>query len=315
MFCLHGIRTGTQPESGGIHVTADQLREIVDVSTELGSMVPLEVIVTRLASGKDVAGLVALTFDDACRSVARVAAPILRSAGAHATVFAVQDASSGAAPYWWDRLSLCQPHFDPHHWEQLFGALGEASVPPGPGLERRARDLIVARHRGILPAAAAYLFEEVEASYGLASIYDRALTGAELATLARDPHFGIGVHTVSHPALPLLQDHEVVDQVRQCHRWLLDWIPDALPYLAIPFGLRDDRTYRLARDAGMTSVMRIAARTASRSGAAEGIPRFMASPRRSGWKLQAAILGVYDWAQSMGLARDAGDPPVPVITS
>ncbi len=47
----------------------------------------------------------ALTFDDACLSVLRVAAPIIRETGTHATVFGVREASESGTPFWWDRLS------------------------------------------------------------------------------------------------------------------------------------------------------------------------------------------------------------------
>lgn len=113
ILCFHGIRGETQPDGGGIHVRASFLRDAVAVAQSTGRIVPLREMIELARAGRSSAGLVALTFDDACRSVSEVALPILRAAGAPATVFAVRDASTSGQPYWWDRLSLVIPLLDP----------------------------------------------------------------------------------------------------------------------------------------------------------------------------------------------------------
>ena len=79
---------------------------------------------------------------------------------------------------------------------------------------RVARDAVIARHRGLLPAAADALLAAVEARHRLHQRYDRSLIPAELAALASDAHFEIGVHTVTHRALPLLSDDESEAELR-----------------------------------------------------------------------------------------------------
>ncbi len=81
--------------------------------------------------------------------------------------------------------------------------------------------------------------------------------------------------------------------MRGCHEWLRGATPQVLPVLAIPYGLRDERTAPLAKRAGMEAVLRIAPRNVGRWDE-RGMPRFSMSERRSGWKLGAALLGAYE---------------------
>jgi peptidoglycan/xylan/chitin deacetylase (PgdA/CDA1 family) len=310
ILCFHGIRSGSQPDGGGIHVDASRLAGVLDVARTVGTIVPVSALIERQAAHKSTSGLVAITFDDACLSVRELAAPLLRAAGAPASIFAVRDAAEAGSVYWWDRLSFLEGTMGPEEWARFGRAIGLADTGSA-GRGARARDLIVARHRGALPPAAAEQFTQVEARLGTAS-YDRSMTTTELAELARDPLFALGVHTVTHRALPLLSDEEVRREVADCHAWLQEVTPSPLPLLAIPYGLRDDRTRRIALEAGMREVLRIAPRTVHSSSIATGFPRFMVSDRRSGWKLGAGLVGLQEIARALGLREGPDDPVMPV---
>lgn len=310
ILCLHGIRSGSQPDGGGIHVDASRLAGVLDVAQGVGRIVPVDVLVQRQAASRSTSGLIAITFDDACLSVRELAAPLLRAAGAPASIFAVRDAAESGSAYWWDRLSFLEGTMSPEEWARFGSAIG--LTDHGDGRGARARDLIVARHCGALPPAAAEVFAEAEARLGTAS-YDRSMTTSELAELARDPLFALGVHTVTHRALPLLSDDEVRREVADCHAWLRDVTPTPLPLLAIPYGLRDDRTRRIALEGGMRDALRIAPRTVRSSTVATGFPRFMVSDRRSGWKLGAGLVGLQEIARALGLRKGPDDPVMPVV--
>ncbi len=282
---------------------------MLDVVQGVARIVPLAEILSLHEAGKSTTGLAALTFDDACLSIQTVAAPMLRARGVPASVFAVRDAALSGVPYWWDRLSLLTDRLLPEEWATLAAALG---MPDGGADHDRARDTIVARHRGTLPDPAAAVFATAEARLGVATGYDRSMTTAELAALAADPLFDIGIHTVTHRALPLLTDEEMRAEIADCHAWLAESLPSVLPVLAIPFGLRDDRTLRLARDTGMRAVLRIAPRMVRGTNCATGYPRFMVSERRSGWKLGAGLLGVQELLRNLGLRDGPDDPVMPV---
>jgi peptidoglycan/xylan/chitin deacetylase (PgdA/CDA1 family) len=310
ILCLHGIRSGAQPDGGGIHVDASRFAGVLEVAGTVGSIVPLSELVDRHSKGRSTSGLVAITFDDACLSVLRLAAPLLRAHGAPATVFAVRAAAESGGAYWWDRLSLLEPGLLPEERERLACAVG---LPDGVAADggARVRDAIVARHRGALPEAAAAVFTAAEGRLRQVPDYDRSMATTELVELARDPLFDVGVHTVTHRALPLLSDAEIHHEIADCHVWLLEEIRSPLPLLAIPFGLRDDRTRRIAIDAGMQDVLRIAPRTVRRDTTATGYPRFMVSERRSGWKLGAGLAGLQEIARALGVRPGPDDPVMP----
>jgi peptidoglycan/xylan/chitin deacetylase (PgdA/CDA1 family) len=311
ILCLHGIRSDPQPDGGGIHVGVELFGGVLDVAAHAGAIVPLGDLLTRHESGKSTSGLVAITFDDACLSVQTLAAPLLRERGAPASIFAVRNAARTGGAFWWDRLSLLETRFTDAEWLALGAALGLADTT-SPGRGTRARDTIVVRSCGALPSAAEEVFNGAEARLKVTpGSYDRSMTGAELTELARDPLFQIGVHTVTHRALPLLGDDEIRAEIADCHAWLRDVTPTALPVLAIPYGLRDERTRRLAQEVGMRDVLRIAPRTVRRGTTATGYPRFMVSERRSGWKLGAALLGVQEVLKDLGLRRGPDDPVMP----
>lgn len=310
ILCFHGIRSGAQPDGGGIHVDTAQFAGALDVARDVAAIVPLAELVERHSKGRSTSGLLAITFDDACLSVLSIAAPLLRAHEAPASVFAVRSAAETGRAYWWDRLSLLGPRLGPEDWDRLASVVGlPAGLSAGGGA--LVRDAIVAGHRGALPDEAAALFTTVEGRLGHAPEYDRAMTTAELVELARDPLFDVGVHTVTHRALPLLSDAEIHHEIADCHGWLLGAIRSPLPLLAIPYGLRDDRTRRIAIGAGMRDVLRIAPRTVRVGTTATGYPRFMVSARRSGWKLGIGLLGLQEIARALGARGGPDDPVMP----
>jgi peptidoglycan/xylan/chitin deacetylase (PgdA/CDA1 family) len=310
ILCFHGIRSVGQTDGGGIHVHGSDLAGVLDVARHVGQFVPLDTLIDRHVAGKGTSGRIAITFDDACLSVRDLAAPLLRAVDAPASVFAVRDAAEAGAVYWWDRLSLLEKVMNADEWSRLAVAIGMAdTVNPARGTQ--ARDVIVRRHQGALPPGASAVFDVTEARLGTAN-YDRSMTTEELTELARDPLFTLGVHTVTHRTLPFLSDAEVHCEVADCHAWLREVTPAPLPLLAIPYGLRDDRTRRIALEAGMRDVLRIAPRTVRTSTVATGFPRFMVSAQRSGWKLGAALMGLREMALAFGLRKGPDDPDMPL---
>ena len=308
ILCFHGIREAGQPDSGGIHVSEGVLRAAIALVAAQATVVPLRDVIGRSRSGRSTAGLVALTFDDACLSVSRLAAPVIREAGVHATIFAVRAASESGTPYWWDRLSLVAPLLTTEEWVRLFATLGITPVADGQDAARVARDAIITRHQGALPTAVDDFLCGFETRHGLTGRYDRAMSAAELVALASDPHFELGVHTATHRALPVLSDAEIEREIAGCDDWLRGVVGRVLPVLAVPYGLRDDRTAPLARRVGMEAVLRIAARNVMPRWDEAGLPRFSMSERRTGWKLRAALLGAYEWAYTARLPAGQGDP-------
>lgn len=117
------------------------------------------------------------------------------------------------------------------------------------------------------------------------------MTFEELSMLASTCAVEIGIHTVSHPVLPLLSDREMQDEINVAHDALRERFDNVLPVLAVPFGLYDQRTLRMARAAGVTASLTLAGRldNASQDGA---VPRLCMTSGETCVKLAVKLLGL-----------------------
>jgi peptidoglycan/xylan/chitin deacetylase (PgdA/CDA1 family) len=133
----------------------------------------------------------------------------------------------------------------------------------------------------------------------------RSMTFAELAQLATIPSVEVGVHTVSHPVLPLLSDADLRQEIAAAYADLRERFAAVLPILALPFGLYDERTLRIARAAGMTASLSVA--SANLNGThREALPRYCVTRSDTPAKLGLRLLGLRDLVR-----RSARRPLVP----
>lgn len=100
VLCYHDI--GRDPANRtDYYLSPDRFREQMEWIRGWGlSIVPLDEIVDRLLAGRDLDGLVAVTFDDALAGVAEHAIPILVELNAPSTVFVVTDELGVEPPFW-----------------------------------------------------------------------------------------------------------------------------------------------------------------------------------------------------------------------
>jgi len=100
VLCYHDV--GTDPANDtDYYLGPDLFRAHLEWIRAWGlSIVPLAEIVDRLGTGRDLDGLVAITFDDALLGVLEHAAPILEAQRAPATVFVVTDVVGVDPPFW-----------------------------------------------------------------------------------------------------------------------------------------------------------------------------------------------------------------------
>ena len=100
VLCYHDVGTDAS-NTTDYYIGPDLLRAHIEWMRHWGlTIVPLAEIVDRLAEGRDLDGLVSLSFDDALVGVLEHAAPILQSHHVPATVFVVTDVV-GAEPAFW----------------------------------------------------------------------------------------------------------------------------------------------------------------------------------------------------------------------
>ena len=123
------------------------------------------------------------------------------------------------------------------------------------------------------------------------------------------------MHTVSHPVLPLLPDRELQQEIATAHETLRERFVKVLPVLAVPFGLYDKRTLRIARSAGMMASLTLAGRLNNSSGEGD-LPRVCITKDDTAAGLGLRLLGVSDLVRSWsGRSGPAAYPDLPSPTT
>lgn len=122
------VRGGHTSAAGdpGAHIDLDRFTEQMRWIRHRYTVLPLAELVERLATSRDLRGLLALTFDDGYRGTVVEALPVLRTLGLPATLFVVGDAPGRRTPFWWDdparsaapRRPIPGTHL-PASWEEL----------------------------------------------------------------------------------------------------------------------------------------------------------------------------------------------------
>jgi peptidoglycan/xylan/chitin deacetylase (PgdA/CDA1 family) len=276
ILCFHGLDIDDVPSPSSMHVSHQYFETVVDC-IGAGRLVPLEAIVARHLAGRRTAGMVAITADDAYASwlgaeslLGRLRVPL--------TLFAVSAALKSGSAFWWDRIEDAAVASTSHRWRQFEDDCGlpesyRRGQPVTEGLVRPMRQWMLAEYAGRWPAALDAPLMQLEGELGRRTP-QRSMTESELSGFISRTGAQVSVHTLSHAALPFLPDHEVIAEVRRGYELLSYQFPDTLPYLAIPFGLFDARTFRLAAEAGMTVSLTLEGRPLGRSLVGDiGIPR------------------------------------------
>jgi peptidoglycan/xylan/chitin deacetylase (PgdA/CDA1 family) len=293
-----------------MHLRLEQLDDLLHATHGIGTVVSLAEIVRLHNAGRSTAGLIAFTADDAYASWL-AAEPLLRRHGVPLTIFPVVDALASGSRFWWDRLFESVPRVQRERWQQFENECGlPQAYRLGPlqneGMAHPLRQWILAEHAGRWPVSLEEPLRRLEAESGTSSP-QRSMTRAELAGFVERTGAHVGCHTSSHAALPFLPDQELIAEVRQSLGTLRAWFPDALPYLAIPFGLFDARTLRLAAQAGVEVSLTLQSLPLYRPfGPDEGMPRFCVVREDTPWKVAlktSALSGL--------IRRVRGENPVP----
>jgi peptidoglycan/xylan/chitin deacetylase (PgdA/CDA1 family) len=299
-----------------LHIPLHLLEAAVEIASAVGTIVPLREFVPRHLEGRGTAGLVALTADDAYASL-QLAEPFLRRRTVPMTVFAVSEALAYGQVFWWDRLEDLFPHASSERWRCFEDECGlpetyRLGQPTDEGPLRPMRQWLLAAHAGRWPTEVEEALARLEVELGRRTA-QRSMTDVELAAFVDRTGAEVGIHTISHPVLPLLSDREVVREIACCHEALRARFPEVLPYLAIPFGLFDARTLRLAIEAGVTSSLTLAGtQLRPEYEPTLGLPRICLMREYSVNVLALKLSGV---AELLNLLRGRKTSPYPLLPS
>jgi peptidoglycan/xylan/chitin deacetylase (PgdA/CDA1 family) len=319
VLCFHGLDVATAPSRSSMHVPLPLFEGAVAMAQQLGAVVPLGDLVTRHAAGRATGGLIALTADDAYASLL-AAEPFLTRTGVPLTVFVVSDALATGRTYWWDRIDETVARSPLDRWHRFEDECGlpeayRRGQPVEEGPARPLRQWLLAAHAGRWPTGLEAPMVRLEAEVGGATA-QRSMTAEELAGFVRRTGAHLGVHTLSHAALPFLPDEELVRQIAGCHAELRARFREILPYLAIPFGLFDARTLRLAVQAGMTASLTLAGEALGRRpGPDASLPRFCVVREHTSGVVALKLSGIATVVDRLRGRRKTPYPPLPSPTT
>lgn len=295
ILCFHGIRDGEGSNEGNIHVSEDHIREILEVVGDLGEFVSVQEISQRLGYGKNVAGLIGITFDDAYVSLLGGAVKYILEKAIPITVFPVTEAARKGSRFWWDRIEELLPKLDPDQERKLLGGFfpdhnsSTIEKPRWPELRR----WVLSEWAGRIGPDLDEVVSELEGEVGEGTI-QRSMSFYEIDSLVRNPLVDLGVHTKSHPCLPKLRLEEFREEVSGAFFELRDRFDRVRPILAVPFGILDARTVPRAQDAGMDRVLSLSDFTLAHPGPGVALSRLPISSQLPTWKLAIKLTGLVE---------------------
>ncbi len=230
ILCYHNVvadgrgATGAAgaPGAAGVHLARAAFCRQMEWLAARYQVVPLLELVARLAQGKPLGRLAAVTFDDGYRGVLAYALPVVRDLGLPVTVFVVSEAAERGRPFWWD-----------------YPALARADTPA-----RRARWLDELRGDGDAILAAARAGEPD------ALPDDRRPATWPALAAAAGADVTLGVHSATHRALPRLTDAELDRELAESRAAVQRAAGVAPHVFAYPYGLWDGRTRAAVRAHG-----------------------------------------------------------------
>ena len=230
VLCYHNVvpATNGKPSCGdpGLHLSMDRFVAQVQWLQEHYRVIPLRELVARIASGRSMRGLAAITFDDAYTGALTFAWPLLRELGLPATMFIVAEAPGGGTPFWWDHPGIVKADAPSTRTRRLFALHGDRTL--------------------IMNSEGA-----AEAGAGATDLPATHLP-AEWQALRREGNAGLelGAHTLTHRTLTRLSDRDLRREIEHSRDTIAERIeirPDSFSY---PYGIWDARVLAATRRAG-----------------------------------------------------------------
>jgi peptidoglycan/xylan/chitin deacetylase (PgdA/CDA1 family) len=213
------VRDGDSVPGMSAHLPLSDFRRQMAILAESARVVPLDRVLEPDPPGRR--PRVAVTFDDGYRGASRLAVPVLEELGLPATFFLAPGLLGGDAP-WWDALPISG-------WDEFATVF----------VELQARDAAVRRwaaERGIRTRT-------------LPPDLQPASVG-EAIELAGREGLTVGAHSWSHPNLAAVPAEALDRELAGSRQWIAARFPNAIPWIAYPYGLNSARVRERAAGAG-----------------------------------------------------------------
>ena len=274
-------------------VWPDRFAEQIEALVQLRRVVPLRWLAAELARGRVPRKVAAVTFDDGYADVLAEAKPILERYGCPATVFLVTGVIGKSCAFWWDELSriVLETPLLPteleievagrvHLWRSDGRLMGSANAGVGDDPARtreQLHDELWRLLRPLEPQPRGELLIRLSNWAGIeieAKPAHRPLAAVEVRRLAEPGFIDIGAHTVTHPALPLLDKAKQRSEIEGSRAACEDLIGEPIHTFAYPFGDFDDATAARVRDSGFACACTTIPRRVSMQSDPMLLPRF-----------------------------------------
>jgi peptidoglycan/xylan/chitin deacetylase (PgdA/CDA1 family) len=319
ILSCHSITTPELPAEGDAHLPLEAFESLVRVARCLGQVVPLSDLVRRHLQGLSTSGLIAVTLDDAYAALGTEFRDVISRRNIPITVFVVSQAAATGATFWWDRIDDLFPRVAPDRWRTFETTCGlpeayRRGQPRDYGPLRPLRQWVLAAYAGRWPDHLEPALCDLEQEVGWRTLH-RSMTFDELEDLMATGLVEVGVHTMSHPVLPLLPDPDLRHEIVASHDALRERFGTILPVLAVPFGLYDGRTLHAARSAGMIASLTLAGETLAGGGPRDALPRLCLTRSDTRVRLALRLLGLPALKRSWAGGRLALYPDLPSPTT
>lgn len=225
ILCYHNVVAASQGGVTGdpaVHLALARFEEQMQWLRGHYDVVGLSELLERLATGRSVAHLAVLTFDDAYGGVFANAVPVLERLALPATVFVVAEGPDRGEPFWWDRST---------------------AVAAGPSARERWIDALAGDERRIAREAGFAAHEQVAPTLLPAS-------WPTLATAIRSGMLDVGAHSATHRNLTRISDAELARELVTSRETIAARTGVRPAFFAYPYGLWNDRVREVARLAG-----------------------------------------------------------------
>jgi peptidoglycan/xylan/chitin deacetylase (PgdA/CDA1 family) len=239
---------------------------------------------------------VAVTFDDGYADNLETAAPILLEYGIPATLFVAADLIDSGGPLWWDELAalLLEParlpatlmlsSCDGHQWSIPPVAVDEpwATVSTQPWEARPGTRLCAVYEvwlalRALDPPTREAALEEIAEWADAPRPSERVLlTWEQLREFAAIPGFGLGAHTLTHPALPSCSQEHARAEIAGSADRLRERVGVEVEQFAYPFGAWNPSIARLVAELGFHAAYTTDGNAISWSSSPHALPRLPA---------------------------------------
>lgn len=180
------------------------------------SPVPLDWLANELRAGRRPRGVFAVTFDDGYRDVLEHAKPVLDRLDIPATMFLVTGAFGSATGFWWDRLASAVFGAATTSLARLDAVTFLTAAQRSAALRAEAQGRVDELHQVLWGAIRVLGASDRDAAVaqttsllnGPPAQSAQVMARAEVGALTAGGRFTIGVHTVTHPCLPVLTREE-----------------------------------------------------------------------------------------------------------